>query len=168
MKHTPDPRGKQPPSYLCPHFENFPNFWSIQNFCPTPPLQVGLEPKVKTPTTLTPRPSPPLQLGNLTSCYPYTLPPLQLPTLCLHPYTFPPLQLATHRSHPYTLPPLQLASHRLHPPRSHPYTSHPPLPLPPASAASNQSPKSLHTLRGPTPCYYLTPLSSNLSPRCFL
>ncbi|OAV85444.1 hypothetical protein PTTG_10315, partial [Puccinia triticina 1-1 BBBD Race 1] len=94
---------------------------------------VGLEPKVKTPTTLTPRPSPPLQLGNLTSCYPYNSLPFARTLTPFHPYNLLPIARTLTPCLPYN----SLAIARTHLARI--LTPHTP---PPAPCKRSLKPKS--------------------------
>ncbi|WAQ89188.1 hypothetical protein PtA15_10A612 [Puccinia triticina] len=100
MKHTPDPRGKQPPSYLCRILKTSQTSGTSRTSGRLPPFRSALSHKVRTPTPLhpyNPYTSPLATLKNhLTPCQPYNSLPLQLATLTTcYPYNSLPLQLAT-------------------------------------------------------------------------
>ncbi|WAQ81932.1 hypothetical protein PtA15_2A245 [Puccinia triticina] len=158
MKHTPDPRGKQPPSYLCRILKTSQTSGASRTSGRLPPFSnpTSRQPYISLAlhlASLTPRQPytlPALQLATLTTCYPYNLLPLQLATLTTrYPYNslpFPcttliaPTSLAPTSLAPTSLAPLHLVPTSLVPLHlpCYPYTTYlaPRYRLPPTSQRS--------------------------------
>ncbi|WAQ92920.1 hypothetical protein PtA15_17A402 [Puccinia triticina] len=118
MKHTPDPRGKQPPSYLCRILKTSQTSGASRTSGRLPPFRSALSHKPYT--------SPALHLASLTPRQPYTLPALHLASLTTrYPYNSLPFPRTTSLAPTFLAPtllaPTSLAP--LHLPR-YPYTTY--------------------------------------------